>query len=74
VAPASVTMMYLHVNNKSYGIDTTIPYSFFGAGNYSYPGRTNFILGSNSIAAVALNDEGKVDGEYFSLTFTFVYR
>jgi hypothetical protein len=74
VAPANVTMMYLHVNNKSYGIDTTIPYSFFGTGNYAYPGRWNFVLGSNSIAAVALNDEGKVDGEYLGVTFTFVYR
>ena len=71
VVPANVTMMYLHVNNKSYGLDTTIPYSFFGTGNYSYPGRTNFVLGSNSVAAVALNDEGKVDGKVPGCDFYF---
>mgnify|MGYP001314905452 CR=1 FL=1 len=62
---------HMHVNNKSYSIDTTIPYTFVGQGNYAYPDRSTFVLGSNSIAAVALNDEGQVDGEYLAITFTF---
>ena len=39
-----------------------------------YPDRVLFVLGSNTLAAVALDDLGKVDGQYLSITFNLVYQ
>jgi len=74
VSPNLVTMMYHYLNRKSYSIDTTTPYTTDGAGNYMYPDRVPFVLGSNTLAAVALDDLGKVDGQYLSITFNLVYQ
>jgi hypothetical protein len=74
VAPNLVTMMYYYVNGKSYAIDTSRPYTTGGAGNYPFPDRAPFVLGANSLLAVALNDEYKVDGDYLQMNFTLVYQ
>ena len=74
VTPNLVTMMYYYLNGRSYAIDPNRPYTANGAGNYAYPNRAPFVLGTNSLAAVALNDEYRVDGDYLQISFNLVYQ
>jgi hypothetical protein len=74
VTPNLVTMMYYYVNNRSYSIDFSRPYTVNGTGNYSFANKASFVLGSNTLAAAALDDEYKLDGTYLQITFNIVYQ
>jgi hypothetical protein len=74
VTPNLVTMMYYYVNGQSYSLDWGRPYTTDGAGNYAYPNRLPFVLGTNTLAAVALDDLAHVDGDYLLVTFTLAYQ
>ncbi len=69
VTPGLVTLMYFQVNGKPYAVDAARPYTSEGAGNYAFPERAPFVLGSNTLAAVALDDEFTADGDYLAVTF-----
>jgi hypothetical protein len=74
VTPNLVTMMYYYVNHKPYSIDFSRPYTVNGTGNYSFPNKTPFVLGSNTLLAAALDDQYKLDGSYLQITFNIVYQ
>ena len=74
VSPANVSHMLFKVNGTKYSMDSLAPYIFDEAGNEAYPNRKEFIIGSNSISAMALTDDLKADGTSLAVNFTFVSR